>query len=159
MKSKLKNILISFISMIIMNIVFSLIFLDFGAIVPHVGLLYVLGLLLGPYGALGATLGNIVIDLMEGYPIINIIPSAIITFGISFLAYKLWYSGFKTDKITKPQLNNIYHIVLFLSTILICGFIYSIVHGNLICFIFDNDYEPFYFIMYLLNFVNIAFIF
>ena len=109
MKNKLKKILISFIVMIMFNIVFSSpFFWGMGLETPHVGLLYVLGLLFGPYGALGAVIGNAIHDLANGFTPIEIIPSAIVSFGVSYLAYKLWYSGFKTDKVTKPNLNSFY---------------------------------------------------
>jgi hypothetical protein len=107
MKSKLKKIAIPAIMMILNNLVLSdnLIW-ELGIENPHIGLLFVFGLLFGPYGALGATLGNVIVDLLNGYTPIEILPSAIISFGVSYLAYKLWYSGFKTDKITKPILDN-----------------------------------------------------
>ena len=87
MKSKLKKMIISFIIMMLFHIIFSSeIFFDLGIFAPHVGLLYVFGLLLGPYGALGSVLGNILIDFLNGYSIIEIIPSDIISFGVSYLA-------------------------------------------------------------------------
>ena len=146
--------------MMIINIAFSPSeFWQLGLESPHVGLLFVLGLLFGPYGALGAVSANIVLDLLNGFTPIEILPSAIFSFGVSYLAYKLWYSGFKTNKITKPRLDNIYHLCLFLASILICGLIYSAAHGNLIGFIVGTDKDGFYFVSYLLNFINIAFIF
>ena len=160
MKSKLKNILISFILIITIEIILSpVIFFELGITFPHVGLLYVLGLLLGPYGALGATLGNLLLDIIAGYSPRIIIPSAIFTFGISYLAYKLWYSGFKAEKITKPQLDTVYHIFLFISSIIICGFIYSIVHGLLFGLFIDLDVIEDMLIIYFINFTNLAFIF
>ena len=159
MKSKLKNMAISFILMIVVYISFSSeIFFEYGISNPHVGLLYFLGLVFGPYGALGATLGNIVLDLMTGHDPIDILPSALITFGVSYLAYKLWYSGFKTEKITKPRLDNIYQLNLFLSNIVICGLIYSVAHATLIGLLFNLRLDEYAFISYLLNFINIAFI-
>ena len=159
MKSKLKNMAISFILMIVVYISFSSkVFFEYGISNPHVGLLYFLGLVFGPYGALGATLGNIVLDLMNGHAPLDILPSALITFGVSYLAYKLWYSGFKTEKITKPRLDNIYQLNLFLSNIVICGFIYSAAHATLIGLFFSPKLDEYAFISYLLNFINIAFI-
>ena len=159
MKSKLKNMAISFILMIVVYISFSSeIFFEYGISNPHVGLLYFLGLVFGPYGALGATLGNIVLDLMNGHAPLDILPSALITFGVSYLAYKLWYSGFKTEKITKPRLDNIYQLNLFLSNIVICGLIYSAAHATLIGLFFSPKLDEYAFISYLLNFINIAFI-
>lgn len=160
MKTKIKQILISFISMLIINFAFSFSnFWDFGISSPHLGLLYVLGLIFGPYGALGAVFANTIIDLMNGYSISIIIPSEIFTFGISYLAYKLWYSGFKTNKITKPILDNIYHITLFLSSIFICGFIYSAFHAGLLGIYYGEHIDDIYFFVFLLNFTTLAFIF
>ena len=160
MKSKLIKMAISFVSMIAVSFAFSSMqFFELGIQNPHVGLLFVLGLLFGPYGAIGAVLANIMLDVLNGFTPIQIIPSAIISFGVSYLAYKLWYSGFKTDKITKPKLDNIYHLLLFLSAILICGFIYSSAHADLIGIFFSKDIDEYLFASYFLNFVNIAFIF
>ena len=151
---------ISFVSMIAVSFAFSSMqFFELGIHNPHVGLLFVLGLLFGPYGAIGAVLANIMLDVLNGFTPIQIIPSAIISFGVSYLAYKLWYSGFKTEKITKPKLDNIYHLLLFLSAILICGFIYSSAHADLIGIFFSKDIDEYLFASYFLNFVNIAFIF
>ena len=160
MKTKLKQILVPFLSMIIINfILYSDFFLELGIESPYVGLLFVFGLLFGPYGALGAVLGNIVIDYIGGFTPIEILPSAIFSFGVSCLAYKLWYSGFKTDKITKPKLDNIYHLSLFLSIMIICGIIYSAIHGKLVGLIISTDIIDFFTPSYFLNFVNGAFIF
>ena len=160
MKTKLKQILVPFLSMIIINfILYSDFFLELGIESPYIGLLFVFGLLFGPYGALGAVLGNIVIDHIGGFTPIEILPSAIFSFGVSCLAYKLWYSGFKTDKITKPKLDNIYHLSLFLSIMIICGIIYSAIHGKLVGLIISTDIIDFFTPSYFLNFVNGAFIF
>ena len=160
MKTKLKQILVPFLSMIVINfILYSDYFLELGIESPYVGLLFVFGLLFGPYGALGAVLGNIVIDYIGGFTPIEILPSAIFSFGVSCLAYKLWYSGFKTDKITKPKLDNIYHLSLFLSIMIICGIIYSAIHGKLVGLIIRTDIIDFFTPSYFLNFVNGAFIF
>lgn len=146
--------------MIIVNLMItSSPFWELGLDAPHVGVLFVLGLLFGPYGALGATSANILLDLLREFTPIEILPSAIISFGVSYLAYKLWYTGFKTNKITKPILDNIYHLNLFLSSIFICGLIYSAAHGTLIGIFISTKIDEIYFVSYFLNFINIAFIF
>ena len=158
MKSKPAKVAISFITIILINILL-LPFSGFGLENPHVGFLFVLGLAFGPYGALGAVLGNIVIDLVSGYGPVEILPSAIISFGVSYLAYKLWYSGFKTDKITKPRLDNIYHLLLFLSSLVICTLIYSSTHATLIGIFYTTAVDEYRFVSYFMNFINIGFIF
>ena len=158
MKSELKKILISFIALFLIDSLFSQEYIVIlGRMNVHVGLLFVFGLLFGPYGALGATLGNILMDLINGYTPIEILPSAIITFGVSYLAYKLWYSGFRTSKITRPKLDNTYHLSQFLSSIVICGLIYSICHGILVGIIAGVDIDIEFFV-YFFNFINVAFV-
>ncbi len=160
MKSKVKQIVVSFALMMLINVLLSQTFLwELGIESPHVGMLFVVGILFGPYGALGAVSANIILDLMNGFTPLQILPSAIFSFGVSYLAYKLWYSGFKTNKLTKPELDNSYHLNLFLSIILICGFIYSVIHGNLIGILFGQDIQTYFTISYFLNFINVAFIF
>ncbi len=160
MKSKLKKIIIPFVIMMIVHYGLTPdLLVNLGIDFPHVGLLFVFGLLLGPYGSLGAVSANIILDLLDGYTPIEILPSAIISFGVSYLAYKLWYSGIKTDKITKPTLGNIYHLTLFISTLTVCGLIYSTVHGNLLGFFIDPKIDEFMFVSYFMNFINLGFIF
>jgi sigma-B regulation protein RsbU (phosphoserine phosphatase) len=160
MKSKLLKIAISFLTVTIIYVIFSPdIFLEFGLVSPHSGLFFVLGLLFGPYGALGAVLADLIANIYVGAEPMEIIISAITSFGVSCLAWKLWYSGFKSEKITKPKLDNIYHLLLFLSSILICGLIYSAIFGNITGLIMSREYDQFIFVSYFLNFINIAFIF
>ena len=147
MKNKIKILFISFITIIIFHLTVDAIGLwELGLLSPHVGLLFVYGLLFGPYGALGAVMGNVIINLNQGYAPMEILPSAIFSFGISLLAYKLWYSG------------NINHIIMFLFSIIICGLIFSIVHGALLYWIFEETLLTYFLVQYFLNFVNTAFI-
>ena len=159
MKSKIKKILISFVLIIFVNFVSDLdILFDFGMIRPDIGLLYVLGLFLGPYGALGAVLGDILVGSMDGSSFIELFSSAIFSFGVSYLAYKLWYSGFKSNKVTKPILDNFYHFSLFLSSILVCGFVYAVFQGYIFELSLNQKIAELGFFIYFFNFINVAFI-
>lgn len=164
MNDKIKKVLIPFILIFIFYIVgdnIGAMLPDFGVFTSHIGILFISGLLFGPYGAIGATGANIIIDLSNGYTPIEILPSAIISFGVAYLAYKIWYSGFRRkNEINGPILDNSYHMMLFLADIIICGIIYSIAHGCLIQIFFDNiSYTYFMSSEYFVNFANIAFIF
>ena len=56
MNDKLKKILVPFILMILCEMILSSTdVLDLGLYCPHIGLFFVCGLLLGPYGALGGS--------------------------------------------------------------------------------------------------------
>ena len=160
MERKLKQFSISLIFMILSSLIISLMdsFLDFELFLPHVGLLFVFGLIFGPYGALGAVTGNVLLDSYSGYTPIEILASAIVSFGVSYLGYKLWYSGFKDHKPTAIQLDSIYHISLFLAIIFLCGFIYSSFHGHYINIMLDSGTGNVMGIGYFFNFINFAFI-
>ena len=98
-------------------------------------------------------------DIYNEVSPLSIIYSAIISFGVSYLAYKLWYSGFKTEKVTKPRLDNVYHLSLFLLSLLIGGLIYSATHGCLMGFDGYDGWDEYIFLIYFFNFINVAFIF
>lgn len=160
MKTKLKQLGISFILVMIFHVALSsTVMWNLGLLIPHIGLLFVLGLLFGPYGALGASLANTIIKINNGFSPTMVISTAIISFGTSYLSYKLWYLGYKNNKVTKPRLNNINQLILFLLSILICGFIFSVLNGNLTAILISENIEDDVFVSYFLNFVNVAFIF
>ncbi len=163
MKSKVIKILISYlITEIIFLITSQPIFVDLGISNAHSGVLFVFGLLFGPYGALGAVFGDLTIDIFTGFDDPQFLTmhfiSAIVSFAVSYLAYKLWYTEFITKNITKPKLDNIYHLMLFLSSILICGLIFAGVHAIMDGVFYGPAYDEFFFVSYFLNFINFAFI-
>lgn len=164
MNDKLKKIIVPFVVMAIFNSgLYHLgISRPFGeGFSPCLGLPVISGLLFGPYGALGSTLGMILGDVSRGYgPIIW--AADIITFGISYLAYKLWYSPlYLKHVITKPRLNNTSNIILFLVIIISCSIIYNFIFRKLVLLIYPDDAINTYSIIirYIVNFINFSFIF
>ena len=163
MKAKLKKILIPFILMIIFNLsIYSAFNLNFGeGLHPHVGIIFISGLLFGPFGALGASIGNLICDLVRGYPLITALFSCIVTFGVSLFAYKVWYEPFRLrPEVTKPRLNNISNFILFLAIINVSASIYAILHQMIIPILHPNINNLIYIIglRYWLNFINSSFI-
>lgn len=162
MKNKIKKILIPFILLMIFNLGFSNIQTlgEFGIFSPHVGVIFISGLLFGPYGALGATIANFICDLLTGFTIEVSLPSEIFTFGVSLLAYKLWYSNLiDGNEITPPSLNNYSQLALFLLDLFICATLYSVTHGNLIGILLPPlNIEYFIAAQYFMNFINISFV-
>ena len=165
MKKTLKKILVPFILMLIFNL--GMFYLTIGknfaeGYAPHLGIIFISGLLFGPYGALGAVLGNTICDLVRGYSIGLTLTSEIISLWVSILGYKLWYEAFKKrDMVTTPKLNGTTQMLLFLGIIVICGAVYSLVNKKLF-FIFQPETMPISFMVgfrYFINFVNSAFIF
>ncbi|ADC45918.1 serine phosphatase [Methanobrevibacter ruminantium M1] len=161
MISKLKKTIISFIIMGVVSFAVTLLPISGGMsmLAPDLGLIYVLGLLFGPYGALGVALAIVTLNLINGFTLMETLPFEIFTFGVSYLGYRLWYSGFKTDTITKPKLDNSYHISLFLVSIIICGFIYSTVQGISFNLIFWVDRFYIMILFYFMSFTTMAFLY
>lgn len=165
MKNKLKQIGIPFILMLIFNL--GIYYLNGGqnfgeGLSLHVGILLISGLLFGPYGAIGSVIGNFLCDLIRGYSPTIAILSAIVSFGISYLAYKLWYGDYKNRlEITKPKLNNTTNILLFIGITIICGILYSVLHGKLFYLLYPETIpiNILLEIRYFFNFINSSFVF
>ena len=165
MNKNLKKILVPFLLMIIINLgtFYFAISKNFAeGYSPHLGILFISGLLFGPYGALGAVLGNTLCDFIRGYSVGLTITSEVISLFIATLAYKLWYEKFKSRKIiTTPKLNGTSEMIVFIGIILLCAAIYSLINKKLF-YIFQPETIQISFLVgvrYFINFVNTAFIF
>ncbi|MBE6493938.1 MAG: serine/threonine protein phosphatase, partial [Methanosphaera stadtmanae] len=110
---------------------------------------------------MGAVIGNFCCDIIRGYYVNTSILSAIISFVISYLAYKLWYTK-DSDKfiITRPRLNDSRNLIYLMVIILECGLLYSILNTNL-AEIFYNGMNLNYHVFwgYFINFINFALLF
>ena len=115
MSEKLKKIIIPFVLMILFNL--GSYYLTSGrnfaeGLTPHVGILFISGLVFGPYGAIGSVSANFLCDLIRGYHPVLAILSGIISFGVSYLGYKLWYENFKGRfNVSTPKLNNTSNVI------------------------------------------------
>ena len=163
MKANTKKIVVPFILMLVFNLsIYSIFNLNFGeGVHPHVGIIFISGLLFGPYGALGASIGNLICDLFRGYPPLISLSSFIVTFGVSFFGYKLWYESFKSrPAVTQPKLNNTVQFVFFLAIIVLCASLYSVLHQKIFLVLSPNLNELIYTIglRYWLNFFTSSFI-
>lgn len=164
-KNDLKKILVPFILMLVVNLgSYKLMLSDvYGyGYTPHVGLVLISGLLFGPYGALGCVLANAIGDIFRQYSLTFTVTSEIVSFGISYLAYKLWYGNYRWRQvITKPKLNNTSHLLLFVGIIIICATLYSIIQKELFYILYPKTkYIALEIgLRYYINFLNSAFIF
>ena len=92
----------------------------------------VFGMLFGPWGALGAAIGNMVADIIAGYPPEIYILGFIAQFFYGYISYKLWYGLKITDKITPPRINNVKSLIKFIIVIFIASTVMSILLGLLL---------------------------
>ena len=165
MRDKLFKIFIPFIVMVIFNLGFYYLSVGVnfgGGYSPHVGILLISGLLLGPYGAIGSVFANFLCDLIRGYSISVASLSAVIGFCVSLLAYKVWYDNFNRKiKVTAPKLSNTSQILLFFTIIFVCGAIYAITNAKLFYLLYPSTISITQSIAldYFVNFINSSFIF
>ena len=90
------------------------------------------------------------------YPSLSLL-SAVFSFGISYLGYKLWYDSYKgRSEVSRPKLNNTSNVILFFGIILICGVLYSLIHGKLFYLLYPDTISITTLIelRYFLNFIN-----
>ena len=162
MNEKLKQIGIPFILMLIIDLGIYISKMNVSeSFSPQIGLLIASGLIFGPYGAVGSVVANIICDCIKGTDIISSLLSGIVSFGVSYLAYKLWYVNYKKrNEVTQPKLNNTPNLTIYLEIILLCGALYSILHGKLAYLIYPGTIPiiDLIEILYFLNMINASFI-
>ncbi|WP_405309069.1 SpoIIE family protein phosphatase [Methanobrevibacter sp.] len=141
--------------------------------VQHIGGYYIyadialgpiFGLMFGPMGALGFALGTLVGELVEGIGLPAPLIDFTITFFISVLTYRLWYTTFNKGKKDTPRFNSTYNIIKFLSITILISIVYfsflvisfSLFHNlNYSYSISDVDFN----IPYMLNIITFTIIF
>lgn len=134
MNDKIKNIIIPFILMLgfYLTIYYSVDSNMYGAgINVYLGILFISGLFFGPYGCLSAAMGNYCCDVIVGYDPVSSFFSMIISYCVSYLAYKLWYTRRRNVVITKPRINTVENIFHLLEVIFVFSLLYSILTAAL----------------------------
>lgn len=123
--SKLLILIVCSIIFIIMVIPFRYFFpvLNISELRPSSGLTPAFGMMFGFWGALGAALGDLVSDLIIGYPLVIVIVGFIANFLFGYIPYKLWYSFKIGDKFTKPRLDTLNNLLKFIIVITITSLI------------------------------------
>ena len=162
MKSKFMKIFIPYILMIIMELGYFFIVAPYNmygeGFTPHIGLIFAAGLLLGPYGAIGSSLGEITLGLFQDTPIHITLISGFISFAVSYLGYKLWYSRFRKEEIQPPVLTNSFSLIKILIILFITGLIYSLLKPESLLLIDGYTISSLNY-KYFFNYFNFGFIF
>jgi len=89
----------------------------------------VFGMMFGPWGAFGAALGNLISDVIAGYPPSVYLIGFVAQFLYGYIPYKLWYTLDINKKITTPKLNNVRNLIKFVVIIFITSTMMSILLG------------------------------
>ncbi|WP_407422046.1 PP2C family protein-serine/threonine phosphatase [Methanobrevibacter sp.] len=101
--------------------------------VQHIGGYYIyadialgpiFGLMFGPAGALGFAFGTLAGEVVEGIGLPAPLIDFTITFFISILTYRLWYTTFNKKEIDTPRFNSTYNIIKFLSITILISIVY-----------------------------------
>lgn len=163
MKDKIKYFLIPFVLMIIFNLG-SHYFLktpNLGdELNPHVGVLFISGLFFGPAGISGAVIANFICDIINGYtPQVSFL-SEIITFLVSYMGYKIWYT-LDEEQSAKIRLNNTKNLLKYFFVVLTCGILYSLLLTKIVLLAYPNTVGLRYMIgvRYLINYINFSLLF
>ncbi|CAG9707958.1 hypothetical protein [Clostridium neonatale] len=122
-KDERNKILISGIIIFIISLISELISLRISNMLmirPEKALFPVLGLYLGPSGALGVAIGSLIIDVsICKYSLSIAMVNFCLNFFYSYAPYKLWYTFNIKDKCEIPNLNNIRSILKYIFIIFI----------------------------------------
>ena len=86
----------------------------------------VFGMMFGKWGALGVAIGNLVADLIAGYPPEIFIIGFIVQYLYAYIPYKLWYTIKLKEEITFPRLDNVRNLVKFIFIIFISSYVVAI---------------------------------
>ena len=89
-----------------------------------------LGMMFGPWGALGAASGNLISDIIAGYPPEIYLFGFISQFLYGYIPYKLWYTIGITAKRTKPRINTVENLIKFLVVIFITSTVMTLLLGS-----------------------------
>ena len=117
-------ILLTFTVELIFNYLFEVQHIGGYYIYADIALGPIFGLMFGPMGALGFALGTLVGELAEGIGLPAPFIDFIITFFISALTYRLWYTTFNRGKKDTPRFNSTYNIIKFLSITILISIVY-----------------------------------
>lgn len=169
--SKLRELFNNKIFILIFTFVVELIFNYFFEY-QHIGGYYIyvdiafgpiFGLMFGPMGALGYALGTLAGELIEGIGLPAPLIDFTLTFFISVLTYRLWYTTFNKGKKDTPRFNSTYNIIKFLCITIFISIVYfsflvisfSLFHNlNYSYSISDVDFN----IPYMLNIITFTII-
>lgn len=162
MNDKLKKIFIPFILMVIFDLGFY--FTGFsknlgGGLNPHVGLFFISGLLFGPYGAAGVVLGNMLCDFIRGYNAWDLMLSAVISFAVSCLSYRLWYEQFRNEPLVKPRITEIWQLAKILGILFVMGILYVYLLNGILLLTDLNTSAYIIGTRYFFNYLNFSIIF
>ncbi len=161
--NKMFIFIFTFIVELIFNYIFEIQHMGGWYIYTDIALGPIFGLMFGPAGALGYAAATLTGELIDGIALPAPIIDFIITYFISVLTYKLWYTTFNRGKKDSPRLNSTYNIIKFLSITIIISIVYfaflvisfSLFHNlNYSYHITDVDFN----IPYMLNIITFTII-
>ncbi|WP_407412770.1 SpoIIE family protein phosphatase [Methanobrevibacter sp.] len=124
----------------------------------------IFGLMFGPTGALGFAFATLTGELIEGISLPAPLIDFTITYFISVLTYRLWYTTFNRNKNDSPRFNSTYNIIKFLSITILISIVYfsflvisfSLFHNLSYSYsISDVDFN----VPYMLNIITFTIIF
>lgn len=161
-KKLINNKLWIFIFVVFISVIanyISGVFLASSLLYPDVAISPIIGLIFGPYGALGSAVCNFYFDVFDSNLSLFVSLVDLLTvFLISYVPYKLWYSSFM-DKVNNVlRLNSTHNLIKFIVIMGIDALIYFVFYGLLYEEIFNLKIASLYSFVLTLNFFNFSII-
>ncbi len=109
-------------------------------LMPNLAICPIIGLLFGPFGALGVDTVSFVDNILSNSaPLGLCLLDCVTTFMISYIPYRLWYSTFLNKGCEQPMLNSVWNVSKFILVLILTGLSYSVLY-NLTYGILDGTF-------------------
>lgn len=107
------------------------------AVKPYMAMTFILGILFGPWGALGATLVSLHRDMtaVSFAEPATIALDFVLTFIMGYIPYKLWYSNTRSGRSKPPVFDSSRNIIDFVLVMVASGVIYTALYNILYGFV------------------------
>lgn len=112
-------------------------------ITPNLALCPVVGLLFGPFGALGVDLVSFMDNLSSGVPLPFCMLDLVTTFVVSYIPYRIWYSTMNSRGCERPTLDSVSNVAKFIMVLVISSLTYAVLY-KLTYGLLDGTFQPNY---------------
>lgn len=148
-----KVLMISFVVTFIVTLIANRMYIN---ITPNLALCPVIGLLFGPFGALGVDLVSFMDNMHSGIPLAFCLLDLVTTFIVSYIPYRIWYSTLNSGGCRRPILDSVSNVAKFILVLVISSLTYAVLY-KLTYGLLDGSFQPGYEdILRLINVVSFS---
>lgn len=131
---------ISFVVTLVVTLITNRMYIN---ITPNLALGPVIGLLFGPFGALGVNLVSFMDNMHSGIPLAFCLLDLVTTFVVSYIPYRIWYSSLNSNGCRRPILDSVSNVSKFILVLVISSLTYAVLY-KLTYGLLDGSFQPSY---------------